>query len=694
MRYILNNEGYIYDISFGADIYCELGNCTQYTGEIPSGYTSLEEWHDNELDRLNAWKVVDGNLLYDPVKDSELQQKQAQEEQDNRHITNKELEERLGNIDIDEEQLSYLISNAEEIAKMLPVCSNAGKLIQLEDASNNELQEIVLTTENALQGKIQFRINGNNLFKTSALNTTDNGLTYVVNNDKTISINGSATNDSELLVLGNKTNIEPVMALKKDTNYYLGELPVGVSLNMYSWNGDSPASYELVYSGSGGEVLNFSTDKQIMYATLNIEAYNVLTEAGEFILTEAGETVTNDNAIRSTFLNEAVSLMLSLKENVPYEVYKEHTIDIDLQGNIFEATDTLKVDSEGNVTLAKASGDIALGTVDMVYTYEGYNSIFTLQDTNLSIKYKSTTLYTTAKSTGMLHLENTYEGYGAINKLEIKSLTGGNIYTLWSADTWLSNEETYEIDLTNIEGTVDLVIQEGYVYAYQNGEQIAELGNIYIKTFEGVTNIYVLNVNNLNYVCEYMLKSVFTECFATRTEKNASFTITQDQIKAEVSRATAEEGKLRSSINVTANEISSIVENVGADGEVTAASIVQSINDGSSSIKIDADHIDIEGKVFPTIQNEAGTCVIDTLFENASGDGIEYTAEVYHQFNGSIIVNPNLALYGVQIKNTDGDEIVRTADTFINIGQSGMNIRLYGNITVNGEKIEGIARFG
>ena len=79
MRYILNKEGYIYDISFGAEILCELGNCTEYKGKIPSGYSSLEEWHDAEIDSLNAWKIVDGNLVFDASRDYKLKIKYEQE---------------------------------------------------------------------------------------------------------------------------------------------------------------------------------------------------------------------------------------------------------------------------------------------------------------------------------------------------------------------------------------------------------------------------------------------------------------------------------------------------------------------------------------------------------------------------------------------------------------------------------------
>ena len=44
MRYILNSEGYICNVSFGADISCDLGNCTEYTGEIPADYETIDEY--------------------------------------------------------------------------------------------------------------------------------------------------------------------------------------------------------------------------------------------------------------------------------------------------------------------------------------------------------------------------------------------------------------------------------------------------------------------------------------------------------------------------------------------------------------------------------------------------------------------------------------------------------------------------
>ena len=54
---------------------------------------------------------------------------------------------------------------------------------------------------------------------------------------------------------------------------------------------------------------------------------------------------------------------------------------------------------------------------------------------------------------------------------------------------------------------------------------------------------------------------------------------------------------IRSVVSVEAGKISQIVSAVGANGEVTAASIIAAVNNGSSSIVLSADHIDINGVV-------------------------------------------------------------------------------------------------
>lgn len=71
MRYILDDNGYVEEVVFGGTMSCNNKGCTEYTGSIPEGYTSLEEWVDNA--NIRAYTITDGNLVYDSTRDAELQ---------------------------------------------------------------------------------------------------------------------------------------------------------------------------------------------------------------------------------------------------------------------------------------------------------------------------------------------------------------------------------------------------------------------------------------------------------------------------------------------------------------------------------------------------------------------------------------------------------------------------------------------
>ena len=75
----------------------------------------------------------------------------------------------------------------------------------------------------------------------------------------------------------------------------------------------------------------------------------------------------------------------------------------------------------------------------------------------------------------------------------------------------------------------------------------------------------------------------------------AELTVTALTLTASVDGLTTEFGTLSSQVNIQAGTISSIVANVGTNGTVTAASIVQSINGSSSSVMISADKIIMDG---------------------------------------------------------------------------------------------------
>lgn len=70
MRYTLNDAGYIETISFLHVVECNNKTCTEYIGTIPEGYSSLAEWSENAV--IQAYKIVDGNLVYDADKENQL----------------------------------------------------------------------------------------------------------------------------------------------------------------------------------------------------------------------------------------------------------------------------------------------------------------------------------------------------------------------------------------------------------------------------------------------------------------------------------------------------------------------------------------------------------------------------------------------------------------------------------------------
>lgn len=65
MRYIADENGYLLDVSFGADISCNDKECTEYTGDVPEGYDNLVDWFAQECDKLHRWHIVEGQLTFD-----------------------------------------------------------------------------------------------------------------------------------------------------------------------------------------------------------------------------------------------------------------------------------------------------------------------------------------------------------------------------------------------------------------------------------------------------------------------------------------------------------------------------------------------------------------------------------------------------------------------------------------------------
>lgn len=251
-RYILDSDGYICHGSFGGLIVCNLGECTEYNGEIPNGYSTIEEWFDGEIDKLNAWKIIENNLVFDENKYNELQIKYQKELEENENAT-KGWVRKQGNktesIVIDE------LSNEIE----------GSSLILLNDSGNYPIDKIDIECEDETISNIKVISSNKNLLGITNVSEAINGINITVNNDGSIKLNGTATNDIEFDLIGDSINQEMLFLLKSNTNYFLSGLEKEV-IELYSFDGTDKTligSYE-------NELINLSNDYIVTQAVLKI----------------------------------------------------------------------------------------------------------------------------------------------------------------------------------------------------------------------------------------------------------------------------------------------------------------------------------------------------------------------------------------------------------------------------------------
>lgn len=137
-----------------------------------------------------------------------------------------------------------------------------------------------------------------------------------------------------------------------------------------------------------------------------------------------------------------------------------------------------------------------------------------------------------------------------------------------------------------------------------------------------------------------------------------------NRITQEVTDRTNADSTLSGRITVEAGKITQIVDAVGADGQVTAASIVLAINEstGSSEAKIDADHV--------YIGSSKSTTVI-----NGKLDASDLTAARVQSLIGSVAqldVNGLNVIGDAYIRNAGGNQQNVSAGIWdLNISQSG-----------------------
>ena len=95
-----------------------------------------------------------------------------------------------------------------------------------------------------------------------------------------------------------------------------------------------------------------------------------------------------------------------------------------------------------------------------------------------------------------------------------------------------------------------------------NTEQITEVGDVNIPSFDGNTYIYVLEHNGLNYDVDYLVKNAYLDTFATRGEVHTKIEQTAKSITSSVNRKLegySTTSEMNTAINQTAESITHVV---------------------------------------------------------------------------------------------------------------------------------------
>lgn len=254
MRYDLDDDGYVCNVYFG----CSSGTCVGYTGEVPEGYETLEQWADNA--NIRAYKIVDGNLVFDANRDYKLKILYEQEDNDNAHITKKELG----------------MSSTEEInpyTDLFPSNQSAGGYItrvseKFNRVGNLPTEEVNLSLlEEQDLDLIELEFIGNNFLPNVATSSVNNGIEYTQNKDKTINVKGTATDRSSLNLAGTDTSVRNILTFKANGKYLLFGLE-DLNLEFYKYDG-SDRTLIGIYNGG---IISFEEDTNVTQVVLVVES--------------------------------------------------------------------------------------------------------------------------------------------------------------------------------------------------------------------------------------------------------------------------------------------------------------------------------------------------------------------------------------------------------------------------------------
>ena len=333
MRYKLDINGYVCLVLWGSNS----GDCQEYTGEIPAGYTSLVSWAENAV--INAYYIdSNGNLVLDAQREKELKTLAERQAIDYSPVLRRDLYETQEVLDS-----QYIKVMSSAVSK---------KILALENVKN--IPPYVKLKNLSSADTITFFAQTKNMLKNDAVTETINGVSFTRNPDGQIVISGTATADIEYNLSGGSGNTTPIFALLTDVSYYLriGSL----SCEMRYFNGETT---EQVYSGSTSSAITPAADKKVTQVVIKIPS---------------GTAV--DKSFYPTLSDSATE--------IDYEEYKCKLLTFDV-GTITDSDAYIKIEN-GLIILYESEEESLLGQGNTALL-DGDQIVYTDQGNLITIKY-------------------------------------------------------------------------------------------------------------------------------------------------------------------------------------------------------------------------------------------------------------------------------------------------------------------
>ena len=262
---------------------------------------------------------------------------------------------------------------------------------------------------------------GKNLLDNKAVSHTSNGITFTVNEDKTITVNGTATRYTSFRISDSNISLTPIIG-----NYISG--------------GTNKVTFQIMNKETN-HFIQLASSNSYKSTPINKTQFN----RGYFELAIREGTTVNNEIIKPMMTIEPIT-------NEDYEPYQGQTYDIDLQGNEMVelpngVKDELVIDKYGNVNLIKNVGKKILNGSENWFHYNSgtdENNTYPIATNNISTSENEIIVMSNnfvAKSASYLY-SNDAQGIGNSFTQLIVRVDKKTATTIGEWKTWLQLHNT------------------------------------------------------------------------------------------------------------------------------------------------------------------------------------------------------------------------------------------------------------